>query len=240
MANDSRHLKRVDVDSGYQTRNALCSPILGEGGEATGVVQALNKMNGPRFTKDDEKYIRKLGKQMGLLVRGASNQLTFSNVIRPRALRTSFDSDGSPARHGDGMGIGDPDEGGGHQIVRGFLRFLVVDDMSVDRKMLRYSLEHRLGHDVEEAKSGLEALAKVQKSMVDLTPFDAVFLDHVMPVMDGPAACRAILEAGFEGMIFGVTAFTNASASLFTAAGVDEIFEKPMSFQLLLKVVSGE
>ena len=111
--------------------------------------------------------------------------------------------------------------------------------MSVDRKMLRYSLEKRLGHDVDEAKSGEEAVAKVQQSIADMAPFDAVFLDYVMAEMDGPATARAICKTGFQGRIIGITAFTHADAAEFIAKGGDEMFEKPVSFQLLMKIVTG-
>ena len=60
-------------------------------------------------------------------------------------------------------------------------RFLVVDDSSTMRRILRSSL-NRLGYmDITEAGNGVEALAKVGEQ----PRFDCVLTDWNMPEMDG-------------------------------------------------------
>jgi adenylate cyclase len=58
-------------------------------------------------------------------------------------------------------------------------RVLVVDDLEVNRKVLAARLV-REGLSVEEAENGQVALEKLEA-----TPFDLVFLDVMMPVLDG-------------------------------------------------------
>ena len=58
-------------------------------------------------------------------------------------------------------------------------RILIVDDSSFSRRNMRQHLE-ALGHDVEEASDGPQALERFY-----LNPPDLVMLDLVMPGMNG-------------------------------------------------------
>ena len=60
------------------------------------------------------------------------------------------------------------------------LRFLVVDDVSSNRKMITHMVTG-LGHTTVEAFDGLDALLKFDESQAQNKPFDAVFMDFVMP-----------------------------------------------------------
>ena len=65
-------------------------------------------------------------------------------------------------------------------------RILVVDDHPVNRQVAAMMLV-AAGFDVETAEDGAKAVEAVRNR-----PFDVVFMDIHMPVMDGLAACRAI------------------------------------------------
>ena len=65
-------------------------------------------------------------------------------------------------------------------------RILVVDDLDVNRELVRTLLE-AAGYTVDEAASGAEAVA-----MSGQRPFDLILMDLQMPGMDGLAAARAI------------------------------------------------
>ena len=65
-------------------------------------------------------------------------------------------------------------------------RILVVDDEPQIRRVMRTALTGA-GYEVDDAKTGEEALEKVR----DFRP-DLVLLDINMPGMGGLAACRAI------------------------------------------------
>jgi len=56
---------------------------------------------------------------------------------------------------------------------------LIVDDVRLDREILRHHLEAQ-GHQVELSEDGHQAMQVLEKRM-----FDLVLLDIVMPVMDG-------------------------------------------------------
>ena len=70
----------------------------------------------------------------------------------------------------------------------GAARVLVVDDLDVNRELVRAMLQ-AVGHQVWEAGGGAEALDVAARQ-----PFDIILMDLQMPGMDGFAAARAIRE----------------------------------------------
>lgn len=71
-------------------------------------------------------------------------------------------------------------------IVRGG-RLLLVDDNDMNRIVARTLIEP-LGMEIEEAEDGAKAVAAVQTHL----PYDIILMDHMMPVMDGIEATKAI------------------------------------------------
>src|SRR5205814_10593416 len=65
-------------------------------------------------------------------------------------------------------------------------RILVIDDEAEIRRSVRMILEYE-GYDVQEASSGPERLALVERE-----PPDLVFMDIRMPGLDGPEALQKI------------------------------------------------
>ena len=68
------------------------------------------------------------------------------------------------------------------------VRALVVDDVATNRDVLSQVLT-RIGVEVETAEDGLQALEHVQMQMPDV-----VFMDIRMPVLDGPATLRRLVD----------------------------------------------
>jgi CheY-like chemotaxis protein len=66
------------------------------------------------------------------------------------------------------------------------MRFLIIDDSSVDRHALACLVE-ALGHEVDQCASPTDALSKVEAGSYDL-----VFLDVVMPEQDGYKFLRSL------------------------------------------------
>ncbi|MGB0651177.1 MAG: response regulator, partial [Rhodothermales bacterium] len=64
---------------------------------------------------------------------------------------------------------------------------LLADDNPVNRKVLQHMLG-RLGHTVEPVTTGKEAFEKASSS------YDLIFMDMMMPVMDGLEATRLIRQ----------------------------------------------
>ena len=130
-------------------------------------------------------------------------------------------------------------------------RFLLVDDAATNRKILRKLLEHR-GHECEEAENGVEGLKMVKdvfrRQVFILATdsaktldqyYDAIFMDFVMPEMNGPDATRAIRALGYTGPIIGVTGNAhNDDKAIFTKAGVTDIVIKPLKMNSLIKIIN--
>lgn len=72
------------------------------------------------------------------------------------------------------------------------MRFLVVDDDLVTRHMLS-SILHKFGTS-SEAVNGNEAVQAYKLSRKNKTPFNAIFVDILMPEMDGQTAVSQIRE----------------------------------------------
>ncbi|CAQ84772.1 MULTISPECIES: chemotaxis response regulator CheY [Photorhabdus] len=69
------------------------------------------------------------------------------------------------------------------------LRFLVVDDFSTMRRIVRNLLKELGFNNVEEAQDGSEALTKIRSSQ-----FDFIISDWNMPNMDGLELLKIIRE----------------------------------------------
>jgi CheY-like chemotaxis protein len=70
-------------------------------------------------------------------------------------------------------------------------RILVVDDDEDVRRLAVMSLARVGGHDVRSVGSGAECIEELRNERPD-----AVVLDVMMPVMDGPATLAAIRDSG--------------------------------------------
>jgi CheY-like chemotaxis protein len=82
------------------------------------------------------------------------------------------------------------------------LRILVVDDVTVNRRLLTRLLVNR-GHCCVEAKDGREAVDQVAIAMGEGNPYDTILLDYEMPVMNGPTAATQIRNLGCDSCIVG-------------------------------------
>ena len=111
-------------------------------------------------------------------------------------------------------------------------RALVVDDNAVNRKIAKVFLQS-YGMDITEADSGEEAIELVRK-----TCYDMIFMDHMMPEMDGIEAVRIIRsECGENGSAPVIIALTaNAMEGVrenFLKNGFQDFVTKPLDRRLL-------
>ncbi len=104
------------------------------------------------------------------------------------------------------------------------MRALVVDDIDVQRHTLARLLE-KSGHSVATAQNGREAV-----DMCASEPFDIIFMDCNMPVMDGVSAAREIRRRGYAAMpIIAVSAEPMAEQKpLCLSAGMNDFIPKPV------------
>jgi PAS domain S-box-containing protein len=119
-----------------------------------------------------------------------------------------------------------PEESGDMHLVSG-VRVLVADDHAVNRELVRAVLAP-LGAVISEAANGAEAVEAAAAA-----PFDLIFMDLRMPVMDGVAAVRAIRQGGGPNAEAPIIAFSAGSESLDSALGgafgFDAALAKPMA-----------
>jgi CheY-like chemotaxis protein len=108
---------------------------------------------------------------------------------------------------------------------------LVAEDHEVNRKIIGLFLDP-IGCEVSFAVNGQEA--------VDLAmdrPFDVIFLDMQMPVMDGLEAARIIRSGGLNAKspIIAITANALMSHRLaWSEVGADAFLSKPIDPNLLV------
>lgn len=107
-------------------------------------------------------------------------------------------------------------------------RILVVDDEPQIRRIMRTTLTGA-GYEVDDAKTGEEALAKLREYHPDL-----VLLDINMPGMGGLAACREIRAGTGVGIIMLTVRNTEADKVQALDAGADDFINKPFSTPELL------
>ena len=67
---DPRFNRTIDADTGYVTRNLLCAPILTPAREVIGVLQVLNKKEGP-FDREDLELLTSMTAQCAMTLRSA-------------------------------------------------------------------------------------------------------------------------------------------------------------------------
>lgn len=115
------------------------------------------------------------------------------------------------------------------------VRVLVVDDNPVNL-MVADQLLQRFGLTVETAENGLEALTKVRT-----IPYDLVFMDHMMPILDGVDTAKAIREFGDRYRRLPIIALTaNALSGMresFLSAGMNDFLSKPIEMPKLVEIL---
>ena len=112
---------------------------------------------------------------------------------------------------------------------------LVVDDSMVNLNVAKGLLEeYKLGVDL--AGGGLEAVKKVGKKKYDL-----IFMDHMMPDIDGIETMKLIREKGDwceKVPIIALTAnVTDEARQLFKMEGMEDFLAKPIELPLLRDIL---
>lgn len=117
------------------------------------------------------------------------------------------------------------------------LRVLVVDDEEMNLLVAR-KMFAEYGMEVKTASSGPESIERIRKE-----DFDLVFMDHMMPGMDGVEAQHRIRDflqgTGRRTMIVALTANTVSGArEMMMEEGFDGFVAKPIERQELERTVS--
>ncbi|MDR2964728.1 MAG: response regulator [Treponema sp.] len=123
------------------------------------------------------------------------------------------------------------------QITQEFMpygRVLIVDDVETNLYVAR-GLMAPYGLSVDTAMSGFEAIDKIKGGAV----YDMIFMDHMMPKMDGIEAVKIIREYGYKGSIAALTANALAGqAEVFFKNGFDDFISKPIDIRQLNNILN--
>lgn len=93
-----------------------------------------------------------------------------------------------------------------------------------------------------EACDGVEALELFEKLVEngDESSFDCIFMDYVMPFMDGPMATRELRSRGYSGPIIAVTGnVISQDVDHFLASGANSVMPKPLTRVKFFEILQG-
>ncbi len=113
------------------------------------------------------------------------------------------------------------------------LNILLAEDNQINQKIAKYMFE-KIGHKIEIANNGLEAL-----EMVKLNSYDLIFMDMQMPEMDGIECTRKIiLLFKDKPKIIAMTANAmEEDKQRCLEAGMDDYITKPISIDILKQTI---
>ena len=103
--------------------------------------------------------------------------------------------------------------------------------------MVFESMVEDTGLDLVIAENGLEAVNVIKRE----APFDLVFMDIQMPVMDGVDACRKIKALHPDLPIIALTAnVMESDIRRYKKSGFDEHMGKPVELNLLFQLLNSK
>jgi CheY-like chemotaxis protein len=113
-------------------------------------------------------------------------------------------------------------------------KVLVVDDAE-SNSLVTVALLNIYKLQIETVESGFAAIKKINAGNL----YDVIFMDHVMPIMDGVEATKHLRDQGYTLPIVALTA--NAmieNEEFFLNNGFDEVVMKPVDIRLLTSVLN--
>jgi PAS domain S-box-containing protein len=123
------------------------------------------------------------------------------------------------------------------QIIREYMPYgkvMIVDDVDSNLFVAK-GLLMPYGLSIDTVSSGLSAINKIKSGKV----YDVIFMDYMMPEMDGIEAVKIIRKLGYKHSIVALTA--NAligQESVFLENGFDDFLPKPIDIRLLNTILN--
>jgi len=113
------------------------------------------------------------------------------------------------------------------------LRVLVAEDNVLNQRVAK-SLFGKIGHKVDIANNGLEAIVKMRKNK-----YDIVFMDVLMPEMDGIEALQKLKNDGKVCPVIAMTASVDETErERVLEAGMDDFITKPTKVEDLSRMLA--
>ncbi len=115
-------------------------------------------------------------------------------------------------------------------------RILIVDDNEVNLAVAAGLLKSIYGLDSDKALSGREAL-----DLAEQVPYDLIFMDHMMPDMDGVECTGNLRKMGEWGSNVAIVALTanavTGAREMLLGAGMNDFLAKPVNRRELERVL---
>jgi len=113
-------------------------------------------------------------------------------------------------------------------------KVLVVDDAETNR-LVTIALLNLYKLQIETAESGFAAVKKINEGNI----YDVIFMDHIMPIMDGVETTKHIRDLGYSHPIVALTANAmSEKEEFFLSNGLDAVITKPVDIRLLTSVLN--
>jgi len=123
------------------------------------------------------------------------------------------------------------------KIIREYMPYgkvLIVDDVYSNLYVAK-GLMVPYGLAIDMATSGQEAINKIEAGEI----YDVIFMDHMMPKMDGVEATKIIREMGYKNPVVALTANAiTGQAKFFLENGFDEFISKPIDIRQLNAILN--
>ena len=125
----------------------------------------------------------------------------------------------------------------GEKIEREYMPYgsvLIVDDLDANL-FVAQKLMTPYGFAIDKANSGFEVLDKIRAGEI----YDIIFMDHMMPEMDGIETTKILRKEGYKLPVVALTA--NAISDMkdvFLANGFDDFISKPIDTRQLDNVLN--
>lgn len=109
------------------------------------------------------------------------------------------------------------------------MKILIVDDIAANRVVIKNSFLTIPNMEIAEADNGLTAV-ELAKS----TRFDIIFMDIMMPILDGVGAVEQIREFDHDAVIVAVSALDDADTiAKMLHAGAEDYLIKPVNMRVM-------
>jgi signal transduction histidine kinase/CheY-like chemotaxis protein/HPt (histidine-containing phosphotransfer) domain-containing protein len=123
------------------------------------------------------------------------------------------------------------------QLIHEYMPYgsvLIVDDVETNLYVAK-GLMLPYGLNIDVATSGFEAIQKIKDGAI----YDVVFMDHMMPKMDGIEATKQLRKTGYTRPIVALTANAlTGQAEMFLNNGFDDFISKPIDIHQLNRTIN--
>ena len=196
------------------------------------------------FEQGDGSISRKFGGTgLGLAINKRIVEMMDGEIwVESEAGRGSVFSFTAKVREGAGVAEGAKKARGGRKlrtVQAKDMRILVVDDSEEANEYTSHILE-KLGFSCVIARDGNEAVDAAVKAASDNRPFDIIFMDYMMPKLNGIEAAKKIREATSENVSIVMVSMYDWKEFEQKAreAGIVKCVSKPISPSAILDSIS--